>query len=56
MSDQERCSPALGTPLAQGHDYHLQEKERNVYVLRLHEGLPPRLRFVHSLRSGQVDL
>lgn len=49
-------SPALGTPFAQGHDYHLQEKKRHVDVLRLHEGLPPRLRFVHSFRPGEVDL
>lgn len=56
ISKQEIHSPALGTPLAQGHDYHLQEKEGDVDVLGLHEGLPARLRFVHALRSGQVDL
>lgn len=49
-------SPALGTPFAQGHDDHLQEEQRDVDVLRLHEGLPPRLSLVHSLGSGQVDL
>lgn len=51
-----RAVPALAASLAQGYDHHLQEKEGDVDVLRLHESLPPRLRFVHSLGSGQVDL